>query len=104
MLWFSFWLTIIQTIFFCVQWALIANRINSILGLALDFYSIQHMLGSDGAVSATKARCEMEVDRIEKQFDDCIAFLLRVSFQHLFFFESLCSNCIQGLIFSMGIV
>lgn len=59
-------------------WALIANRINSILGLALDFYSIQHMLGSDGAVSATKARCEMEVDRIEKQFDDCIAFLLRV--------------------------
>lgn len=23
----------------------------------------------------------MEVDRIEKQFDDCIAFLLRVSFR-----------------------
>ncbi|XP_059453024.1 uncharacterized protein LOC132183672 isoform X2 [Corylus avellana] len=59
-------------------WALIASRINSILGLALDFYSIQHTLSSGGAVSAIKARCEMEVDRIEKQFDDCMAFLLRV--------------------------
>ncbi|KAL6995576.1 hypothetical protein U1Q18_005711 [Sarracenia purpurea var. burkii] len=59
-------------------WALIANRINSILGLALDFYSIQQTITSGGAVSAIKARCEMEVDRIEKQFDDCIAFLLRV--------------------------
>ncbi|XP_062101066.1 uncharacterized protein LOC133806986 [Humulus lupulus] len=58
-------------------WALIASRINSILGLALDFYSIQQTL-SGGAVSAIKAKCEMEVDRIEKQFDDCIAFLLRV--------------------------
>lgn len=61
------------------QWALIATRINNILGLALDFYSIQLTL-SGGAVSAIKAKCEMEVDRIEKQFDDCIAFLLRVSF------------------------
>ncbi|XVF24586.1 hypothetical protein REPUB_Repub13aG0140700 [Reevesia pubescens] len=59
-------------------WALIASRINSILGLALDFYSLQQTLSSGGAVSAIKARCEMEVDRIEKQFDDCIAFLLRV--------------------------
>ncbi|KAH1244403.1 Gamma-tubulin complex component 5 [Glycine max] len=58
--------------------ALIASRINSILGIALDFYNIQQTLGSGGAVSAIKARCEMEVDRIEKQFDDCIAFLLRV--------------------------
>ncbi|PON38096.1 Gamma-tubulin complex component protein [Parasponia andersonii] len=58
-------------------WALIASRINSILGLALDFYSIQQTL-SGGAVSAVKAKCEMEVDRIEKQFDECIAFLLRV--------------------------
>ncbi|XP_050363189.1 uncharacterized protein LOC126782071 isoform X2 [Argentina anserina] len=58
-------------------WALIATRINNILGLALDFYSIQLTL-SGGAVSAIKAKCEMEVDRIEKQFDDCIAFLLRV--------------------------
>ena len=64
---------------FCTQWALIASRINSILGLALDFYSIQQTL-SGGAVSAIKAKCEMEVDRIEKQFDDCIAFLLRVTF------------------------
>ncbi|CAL8100115.1 unnamed protein product [Prunus armeniaca] len=35
---------------------------------------------SGGTVSAIKAKCEMEVDRIEKQFDDCIAFLLRVIF------------------------
>ncbi|XP_071713711.1 uncharacterized protein [Rutidosis leptorrhynchoides] len=59
-------------------WALIASRINSILGLALDFYSVQQTLSSGGAVSAIKARCEKEVDRIEKQFDDCMAFLLRV--------------------------
>ncbi|PPR89839.1 hypothetical protein GOBAR_AA30844 [Gossypium barbadense] len=60
------------------KWALIASRINSILALALDFYSLQQTLSSAGAVSAIKARCEMEVDRVEKQFDDCIAFLLRV--------------------------
>ncbi|KAL8172082.1 LOW QUALITY PROTEIN: hypothetical protein V2J09_023886 [Rumex salicifolius] len=59
-------------------WALIASRINTILGLALDFYNVQQTLSSGGAVSTIKARCEMEVDRIEKQFDDCIAFLLRV--------------------------
>ncbi|KAG1366262.1 Gamma-tubulin complex component [Cocos nucifera] len=59
-------------------WALIASRIKTILGLALDFYSIQLTLSSGGAAPAIKARCEMEVDRIEKQFDDCIAFLLRV--------------------------
>lgn len=63
-----------------IQGALVASRINSILGLALDFYTIQQTLISGGAVSAIKARCEMEVDRIEKQFDDCIAFLLRVFF------------------------
>ncbi|XP_042508368.1 gamma-tubulin complex component 5-like [Macadamia integrifolia] len=59
-------------------WALIASRIKNILGLALDFYSIQQTLSSGGGALAIKARCEMEVDRIEKQFDDCIAFLLRV--------------------------
>ncbi|KAE9609391.1 hypothetical protein Lal_00020252 [Lupinus albus] len=58
--------------------ALIASRINSILGLALDFYNIQRTFSSGGAVSAITARCEMEVEWIEKQFDDCIAFLLRV--------------------------
>ena len=63
-------------VLFC-QWALIASRIKSILGLALDFYTVQQTL-SGGAVSAIKAKCEMEIDRIEKQFDDCIAFLLRV--------------------------
>lgn len=59
-------------------WALIASRVKSILGLALDFYSIQQTLNSGGAAPAIKARCEMEIDRIEKQFDDCIAFLLRI--------------------------
>ncbi|KAK9704927.1 hypothetical protein RND81_07G020800 [Saponaria officinalis] len=58
--------------------ALIASRVNTILGLALDFYSIQQTLNSSGTVSGIKARCEMELDRIEMQFDDCIAFLLRV--------------------------
>lgn len=59
-------------------WALIAIRVKSILGLALDFHSVQQTLHSGGAAPAIKARCEMEVDRIEKQFDDCIAFLLRI--------------------------
>ncbi|KAK9756872.1 hypothetical protein RND81_01G126300 [Saponaria officinalis] len=58
--------------------ALIASRVNTILGLALDFYSIQQTLNSSGTVSGIEARCEMELDRIEMQFDDCIAFLLRV--------------------------
>lgn len=68
------------------QGALIASRINTILGLALDFYSILQTLNSGGPVSAIKAKCQMEVDRVEKQFDDCIAFLLRV----LFLLISLC--------------
>ncbi|CAI9786567.1 unnamed protein product [Fraxinus pennsylvanica] len=59
-------------------WGLIASRINSILGLALDFYSVQQNLSSGGAISAIKLKCEKEVDRIEKQFDDCMAFLLRI--------------------------
>lgn len=67
---------------------MIASRINSILGLALDFYSVQQTLSSGGAVSAIKARCEMEINRIEKQFDDCIAFLMRVSSFSPFFFYS----------------
>ncbi|KAG8377652.1 hypothetical protein BUALT_Bualt08G0055200 [Buddleja alternifolia] len=57
---------------------LIASRINSILGLALDFYSVQQTLSSGGAISAIKARCVKEVERIEKQFNDCMAFLLRI--------------------------
>ena len=61
------------------QWALIASRIKNILGLALDFFSIEQTLGSGGATPAIRARCEIELDRIEKQFDDCIAFLLRVT-------------------------
>lgn len=57
---------------------MIASRINSILGLALDFYSIQQTLSSGGAISSIKARCEKELERIEKQFNDYMAFLLRV--------------------------
>ncbi|KAF3792886.1 Gamma-tubulin complex component 5 [Nymphaea thermarum] len=57
---------------------LIASRIKNILGLALDFHAIQRTLRSGGDAPAIKARCEMEVDHIEKQFDDCIAFLLKV--------------------------
>ncbi|GFP97518.1 gamma-tubulin complex component 5 [Phtheirospermum japonicum] len=60
------------------RWGLIASRINSILGLALDFYSVQQTLSSGGAISAIKARCVKEMERIEKQFDDCMAFLLRI--------------------------
>lgn len=41
---------------------------------------------SGGVVSAIKAKCEMEVERIDKQFDDCIAFLLRVIIFHLSLF------------------
>ncbi|KAL6548858.1 hypothetical protein OROHE_008703 [Orobanche hederae] len=59
-------------------WGLIASRINSILGLALDFYSVQQTLSSTGAISAIEARCVKEMERIEKQFDDCISFLLRI--------------------------
>ncbi|KAG9440720.1 hypothetical protein H6P81_020885 [Aristolochia fimbriata] len=59
-------------------WALIANRIKNILGLALEFYSIQQLLCSSAANSAIQSSCDNEVDRIEKQFDDCIVFLLRV--------------------------
>ncbi|GJX58442.1 gamma-tubulin complex component 5-like protein isoform X1, partial [Tanacetum coccineum] len=35
-------------------------------------------LCSDGTVSANNVRCDKEVDCIKKQFDDCMAFLLRV--------------------------
>lgn len=63
-----------------VQWALIASRVKSILGLALDFCSVEQTLAIGGATPAIRARCEIEMDRIEKQFDDCIAFLLRVNY------------------------
>ncbi|KAL3617819.1 hypothetical protein CASFOL_038140 [Castilleja foliolosa] len=59
-------------------WGLIASRINSILGLALDFYSVQQTLSSGRAISAVEARCVKEMERIEKQFDDCMSFLLRI--------------------------
>ena len=66
----------------CVfQWALIASRVKTILGLALDFHNVEQTLGTGGTAPAVRTRCEMEMDRIEKQFDECVVFLLRVGFQ-----------------------
>ncbi|KAH9301392.1 hypothetical protein KI387_012975, partial [Taxus chinensis] len=59
-------------------WALIASRVRTILSLALDFYSIQNTLYNGGAAAGIKARCQMEVDRVGQQYDECILFLLRV--------------------------
>ncbi|KAF6145458.1 hypothetical protein GIB67_032581 [Kingdonia uniflora] len=42
-------------------WALIASRIKNILGLALDFYSVQETLISGGTALAIKARREKEI-------------------------------------------
>ncbi|GJT34260.1 gamma-tubulin complex component 5 isoform X3 [Tanacetum coccineum] len=39
--------------------------------LSLDLYSVQPALCNDGTVSANNARCDKEVDRNKKQFDDC---------------------------------
>ena len=63
------------------QWALIASRVKTILGLALDFHNVEQTLSTGGTASAVRARCEMEIDRIEKQFDECVIFLLRVGFK-----------------------
>ncbi|CAA3003421.1 gamma-tubulin complex component 5 isoform X1 [Olea europaea subsp. europaea] len=68
----------IELIDSCMQLGLIASCINNIFGLALDFYSVQQNLSSGGAISAIKAKCDKEVYWIEKQFDDCMAFLLRI--------------------------
>ncbi|KAK1626301.1 hypothetical protein QYE76_000616 [Lolium multiflorum] len=59
-------------------WALIASRVKTILGLALDFHNVEQTLGTGGTAPAVRARCEMELDRIEKQFDECVVFLLRI--------------------------
>ncbi|CAD6217171.1 unnamed protein product [Miscanthus lutarioriparius] len=59
-------------------WALIASRVKTILGLALDFHNVEQTLSTGGTASAVRARCEMETDRIEKQFDECVVFLLRI--------------------------
>jgi len=65
----------------CVfQWALIASRVMTILGLALDFHNVEQTLSTGGTAPAVRTRCEMEMDRIEKQFDECVVFLLRVGF------------------------
>ncbi|MCO5582810.1 hypothetical protein L7F22_036710 [Adiantum nelumboides] len=59
-------------------WALISSRVKTILSLALDFYSIQRTLFGGGAAPAIKARCQLEIGRIGRQFEECIVFLLRV--------------------------
>lgn len=59
-------------------WALIASRVKTILGLALDFHNVEQTLSTGGTASAVRTRCEMEIDRIEKQFDECVIFLLRI--------------------------
>uniref|UniRef100_A0ACD5XM45 Uncharacterized protein n=1 Tax=Avena sativa TaxID=4498 RepID=A0ACD5XM45_AVESA len=59
-------------------WALIASRVKTILGLALDFHNVEQTLGTGGTSPAVRTRCEMELDRIEKQFDECVVFLLRI--------------------------
>lgn len=59
-------------------WSLIASRVKTILGLALDFHNVEQTLSTGGTAPAVRARCEMEVDRIEKQFDECVIFLLRI--------------------------
>lgn len=59
-------------------WALISSRVKTILSLALDFYSIQRTLCGGGAAPAIKARCQLEIERVGRQFDECIVFLLRV--------------------------
>lgn len=64
---------------FFVQWTLIAGRVKTILGLALNYYSIQRVLCDGVGASAVSARCQLEIERVEKQFDECMVFLMRVS-------------------------
>jgi gamma-tubulin complex component 5 len=57
---------------------LIAARVKTVLGLALDYYSIQRTLCDGVAAPAITARCQLEIERVERQFDECMVFLLRV--------------------------
>ncbi|BBN01636.1 gamma-tubulin complex component 5 [Marchantia polymorpha subsp. ruderalis] len=59
-------------------WTLIAGRVKTILGLALNYYSIQRVLCDGVGASAVSARCQLEIERVEKQFDECMVFLMRV--------------------------
>lgn len=60
------------------QWALIAGRVKAILGLALEYYSIQRTLCDGVAAPNTTARCQSDLERVERQFYECMVFLLRV--------------------------
>jgi gamma-tubulin complex component 5 len=59
---------------------LIASRVKTNLGLALDFHNVEQTLSTDRTVSAVRTWCLLEIERIEKQFDECVLFLLRVGF------------------------
>lgn len=59
-------------------WALIAGRVKAILGLALEYYSIQRTLCDGVAAPNTTARCQSDLERVERQFYECMVFLLRV--------------------------
>ncbi|GJW88437.1 leucine-rich repeat-containing protein [Tanacetum coccineum] len=81
---------------FCIDLELIANaealnKYNQVMNFLLRVKRAKFVLDearrwvwkptlcSDGTVSTNNARCEKEVDRIKKQFDDCTAFFLRLS-------------------------
>jgi hypothetical protein len=49
------------------------------ISIALDFCSLQRTLASDGINPDILARCEAEVQRLERQFHESMVFLLRVS-------------------------
>lgn len=49
------------------------------ISIALDFCSLQRTLASDGINPDVLARCEAEVQRLERQFHESMVFLLRVS-------------------------
>ncbi|CAM6098848.1 unnamed protein product [Calypogeia fissa] len=59
-------------------WTLIAGRVKTILGLALNYHSIQRVLCDGIGAPALTARCQLEIERVEKQFDECMVFLMRV--------------------------
>lgn len=64
---------------FFLQWTLIAGRVKTILGLALNYYSIQRVLCDGVGAPSLTARCQLEIELLEKQFDECMVFLMRVS-------------------------
>lgn len=62
-----------------LQWTLIASRVTNILSLALDYYALQCTLGDGVITPAVSTKCQLDVERISKAFDEYMGFLLRVS-------------------------